>query len=106
MYTFVKAVIRINKLDDVRDALNNIGVEYFTYYDASGITYQNEQKFKYRGRSVTGAGSSPKRILEVIVPTDDAQEIIDTIKKAASTGVAGDGKIYSWEINSVVRISQ
>ena len=104
-YTFIKAIIRINKLNDVREALNKIGVEYFTYYEASGITYQNEQKFKYRGRSITGAGSIPRKIIEVVIPSDDSSEVIETLKKAATTGVAGDGKIYFWEIDNVIRIS-
>ena len=105
MYTFIKAIIRINKLEDVREALNKIGVEYFTYYEASGITYQNEEKFKYRGRSITGAGSVPRRIVEVIIPTDDAQEAVDAIKNAAKTESAGDGTIYTWPIDGITRIS-
>jgi nitrogen regulatory protein P-II 1 len=101
----IKAVIRLTKFDDVKDALLMIGVEFFTYYDVRGVTFQAEQKGTYRGNSVMDSSSIQKRVLEIVVPEAEMQEVVDCIKKAASTGVVGDGKIYTYEIKTSTRIS-
>ena len=101
----IKAVIRVTKFDDVKDALLLIGVEFFTYYDVRGVTFQAEQKGTYRGNSIMDSTSIQKRVLELVVPEDEMKEVVECIKKAASTGVVGDGKIYTYEIKSSTRIS-
>ena len=82
-----------------------IGVEFFTYYDVRGVTFQAEQKGTYRGNSIMDSTSIQKRVLELVVPEDEMKEVVECIKKAASTGVVGDGKIYTYEIKSSTRIS-
>jgi nitrogen regulatory protein P-II 1 len=101
----IKAVIRVTKFDDVKDALLKIGVEFFTYYDVRGVTFQAEQKGTYRGNSIMDSTSIQKRVLELVVPNEEAQEVVDCIKAAAATGVVGDGKIYTYEIKTSTRIS-
>ncbi len=101
----IKAVIRLTKFDDVKDALLLIGVEFFTYYDVRGVTFQAEQKGTYRGNSIMDSTSIQKRVLEIVVPEAEMKEVVECIKKAASTGVVGDGKIYTYEIKSSTRIS-
>jgi len=101
----IKAVIRITKFDDVKDALLKIGVEFFTYYDVRGVTFQAEQKGTYRGNSIMDSSSIQKRVLEIVIPKEEAEEVVECIKTAASTGVVGDGKIYTYEIQSSTRIS-
>ena len=101
----IKAVIRITKFDDVKDALLGIGVEFLTYYDVRGVTFQAEQKGTYRGNSIMDSSSIQKRVIEIVIPEEEAQEVVDCIKKAAATGVVGDGKIYTYEIKTSTRIS-
>ncbi len=101
----IKAVIRITKFDDVKDALLRIGVESFTYYDVRGVTFQAEQKGTYRGNSIMDSTSLQKRVLEIMIPDEEAQEVVDCINAAAATGVVGDGKIYTYEIKTSTRIN-
>jgi len=102
----IKAVIRLTKFDDVKDALLEIGVEFFTYYDVRGVTFHAEQKGTYRGNTIMDSSSIQKRVLELVIPEAEAQEVIDCIKAAAATGVVGDGKIYTYDIKSSTRISR
>jgi nitrogen regulatory protein P-II 1 len=102
----IQAIIRASKFDDVRNALHAIGVEYFIYYEVKGVSFQNEQKGSYRGASIIDtAASIPRRMIEVVVPEVDSEEVVDCIKKSAYTGDAGDGKIYISPVDHSVRIS-
>jgi nitrogen regulatory protein P-II 1 len=102
----IQAIIRASKFDDVRNALHAIGVEYFIYYEVKGVSFQNEQKGSYRGASIIDtAASIPRRVIEVVVPEVDSEEVVDCIKKSAYTGDAGDGKIYISPVDHSVRIS-
>jgi nitrogen regulatory protein P-II 1 len=102
----IQAIIRATKFEDVRDALHNIGVEFFIFYEVKGVTFQNEQKGSYRGLQIfDSAGSIPRRVVEVIVPEIDAKDVAACIKKAAFTGETGDGKIFITPVDSAIRIS-
>ena len=102
----IQAIIRASMFEDVRNALHQIGVEYFIYYEVKGVSFQNVQKGSYRGASIIDtAASIPRRVVEVVVPAIDAQEVVDRIKKSAYTGEVGDGKIYVSNIESATRIS-
>ncbi len=102
----IQAIIRASKFEDVRNALHAIGVEYFIYYEVKGVSFQNEQKGSYRGASIIDtAASIPRRVIEVVVPEVDSEEVVDCIKKSAYTGDAGDGKIYISPVDHSVRIS-
>lgn len=101
----IQAIIRASKFEDVRKKLHSIGVEYFIFYEAKGVSFQNEQKGSYRGVSVgDSAAMTPKRIIEVVVPEIDADDVVNAIKTSASTGEAGDGKIYVSDIETGIRI--
>ena len=102
----IQAIIRASKFEDVRDALHNIGVEFFIFYEVKGVTFQNEQKGSYRGLSIYDTtGSIPRRVIEVVVPEIDYKDAIECIKKAAYTGETGDGKIFVSTIDQALRIS-
>ena len=100
----IQAVIRASKFDEVRIALHAIGVEFFTYYEVKGVTFQNDNKKAYRGTMITEATTIPRRSLEIVVPCDDANEVVECIKKSAHTGATGDGKIFISNIDQQVRI--
>ena len=101
----IKAIIRASKFDDVRDALHGIGVEFFIFYDVKGVSFQNEQKGSYRGTQIFDTASIPRRQIEIIVPEEDAADVVECIRKSASTGTVGDGKIFVTDITTAVRIS-
>jgi len=102
----IQAIIRSTKYEDVRDALHKAGVETFIFYEVKGVSFQNEQKGSYRGLSIYDtSGSIPRRVVEVVVPQEDAPEILKIIKDAAHTGEVGDGKIYVSNIEAAYRIS-
>ncbi|TAF74615.1 MAG: P-II family nitrogen regulator [Bacteroidetes bacterium] len=101
----IQAVIRVSKFEDVRKSLHGIGIEYFTYHEVKGVSFQNEKKGTYRGISVSeSAAVINKCLLEIIVPEIDSADVVLCIKKAAQTGEAGDGKIYVSDIESSIRI--
>ena len=102
----IQATIRTSKFDEVRLALHDIGVEYFTYYEVNGVTFLNENKGSYRGTSIINAAVVPRRVLEIVVPSIDAEEVVEVITKSANTGQVGDGKIYVSTIDQAIRISQ
>ncbi len=102
----IQAIIRASKFEDVRDGLHAMGVEFFIFYEVKGVTFQNEQKGSYRGLSIyDSTGAIPRRVIEVVVPEIDFQEVVACIKKAAYTGEVGDGKIFVSTIDAAMRIS-
>jgi nitrogen regulatory protein P-II 1 len=102
----IQGIIRASKFDDVRIALHQIGVEYFIYFEVKGVSFQNEQRGSYRGASIIDtAATIPRRVIEIVVPEADCEEVVECIKKSAYTGEAGDGKIYVSPVDSSVRIS-
>ncbi|MFQ3575300.1 MAG: P-II family nitrogen regulator [Cytophagales bacterium] len=103
---YIKATIRPEKFDSVRDALYHIGIEFFTYTDVTGVSFQQEQKYSYRGRTLYDSGKVTLRVVDVIVPDEDASEVIEVIKKSAQTGMVGDGKIFMWDLEHSERISK
>ncbi len=102
---FIKAMIRASKFEEVRDALQNLGVEFFTYYDVNAISFSKEQKISYRGRTVMDSGIIPIRVVEIVVPEIDALDVFKAINTAAQTGTVGDGKIFMWDMEKAERIN-
>jgi nitrogen regulatory protein P-II 1 len=101
----IQAIIRTTKFEEVRLALHAIGVEFFTYYDVKGVSFQNDNKGSYRGALINESTSIPRRAIDIVVPEIDAQDVIKVIQKNAATGTTGDGKIYMSDINESFRIS-
>ena len=99
----IMAVIKPFKLDPVRDALTQLGINGLTVTEVKGYGRQRGQTEIYRG-SEYAVNFLPKLKIEVAVPSDRVDETIDAISGAAKTGQIGDGKIFVFGIDRAVRI--
>ena len=99
----IMAVIKPFRLDDVRDALSEIGVKGMTVTEVKGFGRQKGPTELYRGAEYA-VDFLPKIKLEVAVPSDLVDRVIESITTAAQTGKIGDGKIFVSEIEQVIRI--
>ena len=99
----IMAVIKPFKLDDVREILSNIGVEGMTVSDVKGFGRQKGHAEIYRGAEYT-VHFLPKLKLEVAVNDGLVESAVEAIRTAAQTGKIGDGKIFVYDISSVLRI--
>jgi nitrogen regulatory protein P-II 2 len=100
---FVSAVIKPFKLDDVREALSEIGVRGITVTEVKGFGRQKGHTELYRGAEYV-VDFLPKIKLEVAIDDDLLDGVIETLCKAANTGKIGDGKIFVTPLEHVVRI--
>ena len=99
----ITAIIKPFKLDDVREALSEIGVQGITVTEVKGFGRQKGHTELYRGAEYV-VDFLPKVKLEVAVAADMAEKVIDTIRNAANTGKIGDGKIFVAPVEEVIRI--
>jgi nitrogen regulatory protein P-II 2 len=99
----VMAIIKPFKLDEVRDALTAVGVHGMTVTEVKGYGRQKGHTEIYRGTEYA-VSFLPKLKIEVAVPADQADKIIETITAAAKTGQIGDGKIFVLGLDQAVRI--
>lgn len=99
----ITAIIKPFKIDDVREALLELGVSGMTITEVKGFGRQKGHTELYRGAEYT-VDFLPKVKLEVITTADQADSIIDTIIKAANSDRIGDGKIYVTNVEEVIRI--
>ena len=99
----VEAVIKPFKLDDVREALSEIGITGMTAIEVKGFGRQKGHTELYRGAEYV-VDFLPKVKLEIVVKEDDIERCIEAITNAARTGKIGDGKIFVTSVESVVRI--
>lgn len=99
----VEAVIKPFKLDDVREALSEIGITGMTAIEVKGFGRQKGHTELYRGAEYV-VDFLPKVKLEIVVKEDDVERCIEAITNAARTGKIGDGKIFVTSVESVVRI--
>ena len=99
----IEAIIKPFKLDEVREALTAIGVQGLTVSEARGFGRQKGQKEIYRGAEYE-ISFLPKIRLEVAVPDDLADQVIETLRTSAATGQIGDGKIFVMDVVKAVRI--
>jgi nitrogen regulatory protein P-II 1 len=99
----VMAVIKPFKLDDVREALAEAGVAGITATEVKGFGRQKGHTELYRGAEYV-VDFLPKIKLEVAVTDEQADTVVEAIMKAAGTGKIGDGKIFVWDLERVVRI--
>ena len=97
------AVIKPFKLDAVREALAEVGVQGMTVTEVRGFGRQKGHTELYRGAEYT-VDLLPKIKLEVALPDDMAEKACEAILKAAKTGQIGDGKIFVYDLNQTVRI--
>ncbi len=99
----ITAIIKPFKLDDVREALSEIGVAGVTATEVKGFGRQKGHTELYRGAEYV-VDFLPKVKLEIAVTEDVVEQAVDTIVKAANTGKIGDGKIFVTNLEQVVRI--
>ena len=99
----ITAVIKPFKLDDVREALSNIGVQGITVTEVKGFGRQKGHTELYRGAEYV-VDFLPKIRLEIAAEDSMVERIIETLSKAASTGKIGDGKIFVHNLEQVIRI--
>jgi nitrogen regulatory protein P-II 1 len=99
----VTAVIKPFKLDDVKNALEGVGVAGLTVSEASGYGRQRGHTEVYRGAEYV-VDFVPKVRLEVVVDDEDAPAVVEAITNAARTGKIGDGKVWTIQVEDLVRI--
>jgi nitrogen regulatory protein P-II 2 len=99
----IMAIIKPFKLDDVREALTPLGVQGLTVSEVKGFGRQKGQTEIYRGAEYH-VNFLPKVKIEVAVPSDLAEQVVEAIMKSAHTGKIGDGKIFVMDIDRAVRI--
>jgi len=99
----VEAVIKPFKLDEVKEALNEIGIQGLTVSEVKGFGRQKGHSELYRGAEYV-VDFIPKIKLEIIVADDIVAKVVEAIAEAAKTGRIGDGKIFVTPVDDVVRI--
>ena len=99
----VMAIIKPFKLDEVRQALTELGLQGMTVTEVKGYGRQKGHTEIYRGAEYA-VNFLPKIKIEVAVPSDQADKVVDAITAAAKTGQIGDGKIFVYDIDHAVRI--
>jgi nitrogen regulatory protein P-II 1 len=99
----VEAIIKPFKLDDVKEALNEIGIQGMTITEVKGYGRQKGHKEIYRGAEYV-VDFIPKLKIEIVVEASRADDVADTIAKSANTGKIGDGKIFISPVETAVRV--
>jgi nitrogen regulatory protein P-II 2 len=100
---FVTAIIKPFKLDEVREALSAIGVQGITVTEVKGFGRQKGHTELYRGAEYV-VDFLPKVKIEVAIKEELLEQVIEAIEKSANTGKIGDGKVFVFELEQVIRI--
>ncbi|MBG3046066.1 nitrogen regulatory protein P-II [Proteus mirabilis] len=99
----IEAIIKPFKLDDVREALAEVGITGMTVTEVKGFGRQKGHTELYRGAEYM-VDFLPKVKIEIVVSDEIAETCVDTIMTTAQTGKIGDGKIFVFDVNRVIRI--
>jgi nitrogen regulatory protein P-II 1 len=99
----IEAIIKPFKLDDVKEALNEIGIQGMTITEVKGYGRQKGHKEIYRGAEYI-VDFIPKIKIEIVVEAERADQVMEKIREAASTGKIGDGKIFASSIEEAIRV--
>ena len=99
----ITAIIKPFKLDDVRDALSEVGVQGMTVTEVKGFGRQKGHTELYRGAEYV-VDFLPKLKLEIAAPSDQVATIVETLVETASNNKVGDGKIFIYDLEQVIRI--
>jgi nitrogen regulatory protein P-II 1 len=99
----VTAIVKPHRLDEVKEALREIGVQGLTTTDVEGFGRQRGHTEVYRGAEYQ-VDFVPKVKIEVLIADDEVQGVVDAVVKAARTGKIGDGKLWVVEAEQVIRI--
>jgi nitrogen regulatory protein P-II 1 len=99
----IEAIIKPFKLEEVKDALGEIGIEGMTVTEVKGFGRQKGHTEIYRGSEYT-VDFLPKIKIEIVIPDEKLEEAVEAIVKTAKTGKIGDGKVFVSTIDEAVRI--
>lgn len=99
----IEAIIKPFKLDDVKEALDGIGIKGMTVSEVKGFGRQKGHVELYRGAEYE-ISFVPKIKIEIVTSDEKVENVIETILKSAKTGNIGDGKIFVSDVNDVIRI--
>jgi nitrogen regulatory protein P-II 1 len=99
----IEAIIKPFKLDEVKEALAEIGIQGMTVCEVKGFGRQKGQTEVFRGSEYT-ADFVPKIKLEIVVADEAVERVVKAIQETAKTGKIGDGKIFVWPIKQAMRI--
>jgi nitrogen regulatory protein P-II 1 len=99
----IEAIVRPSKLDEVKEALNDVGIAGMTVTEAKGFGRTGGRKEIYRGSAYI-VDFVPKVLIEIVVADNVVAQVLDAIEKSAKTGKIGDGKVFVSDILEVVRI--
>ncbi|HEC25386.1 MAG TPA: P-II family nitrogen regulator [bacterium] len=99
----IEAIIKPFKIDDVKEALNKIGIHGITVTEVKGFGRQKGHTELYRGAEYR-VDFVPKSKMEIVVPDEQASDVVEAIGKSAKTGNIGDGKIFISPVEEAVRI--
>ena len=99
----IEAIVKPFKLDEVREALSEVGITGLTVTEVKGFGRQKGHTELYRGAEYL-VDFLPKIKLEIAVPTDRVDAVVEAIMRAAGTGKIGDGKIFVTAVDQVIRI--
>ena len=100
----IEAIIKPFKLDDVKEALNEIGIQGMTTSEVKGYGRQKGHKEIYRGAEYV-VDFIPKIRVEIVVDSELADQVVETIIQASNTGKIGDGKIFVLPVEEAIRVS-
>lgn len=98
----VEAIIRKTKFDDVKDALNDADIEWFSYYDVRGVGKSRQGRI-YRG-VVYDTSIIERTLISIIVRDKNVEKTVEAIRNAAYTGEVGDGRIFVINVEDAIRI--
>ena len=99
----IEAIIKPFKLDDVKEALNEVGIQGMTVSEVKGYGRQKGHKEIYRGAEYV-VDFIPKIKIEIVVDDDRVEQVVNKIRDAANTGKIGDGKIFVFPVEQAVRV--
>jgi nitrogen regulatory protein P-II 1 len=100
----IEAIIRTSKFEEVKAALREVGIDFFSYWDATGVGNEIKKgEYSYRG-TVYDTSYIPRQHLTIVVRDKNAAKTVDAIRKAARTGEIGDGKIFVSDLTESYRI--
>ena len=99
----IEAIIKPFKLDDVKEALNEVGIQGMTVSEVKGYGRQKGHKEIYRGAEYV-VDFIPKIKIEIVVDDDRADQVVASIREAANTGKIGDGKIFVLPVEQALRV--
>jgi len=99
----IEAIIKPFKLDDVKEALNEIGIQGMTTSEVKGYGRQKGHKEIYRGAEYV-VDFIPKIRIEIVVDSVMADQVVETIIQASNTGKIGDGKIFVFPVEEAIRV--